>query len=74
VDLHYWVWETPFWQRHGIGSAIARALLARYEGFHQHVLIADDKAATFYQKIGFVKATGTQPMWIYAGKDHEGAS
>ena len=60
----------PEYQGRGIGTELMRRLLARYEGFHQHVLLADGRAVEFYMKCGFVRAGKTAPMWIYAGHDH----
>jgi len=60
----------PAYQGLGIGSRLMRMLMARYEGFHQHVLLADGRAIEFYRKCGFQRAGKTEPMWIYAGHDH----
>ena len=60
----------PEYQGTGIGSELMRRLKAIYEGFHQHVLIADGRAIDFYEKCGFTRAGKTEPMWIYDGKDH----
>ncbi len=60
----------PEYQRHGIGTEIMRRLIARYQGFHQHMLVADGRALEFYRKFGFERAGKTEPMWIYAGHDH----
>ena len=60
----------PEYQGKGIGSELMRRLKAIYEGFHQHVLIADGRAIDFYEKCGFTRAGKTEPMWIYDGKDH----
>jgi GNAT superfamily N-acetyltransferase len=60
----------PEYQGRGVGSEIMRRLKARYEGFHQHMLVADGRATEFYRKCGFERAGGTEPMWIYAGNDH----
>lgn len=60
----------PSHQRQGIGREILTRLLARYEGFHQQVLIADQNAISFYRACGFQRAGKTMPMWIYAGDDH----
>ncbi len=60
----------PEYQGKGIGSELMRRLKAIYEGFHQHVLIADGRAIDFYEKCGFTRAGNTEPMWIYEGKDH----
>ena len=34
-------------------------LKARYEGFHQHMLVADGQATAFYRKCGFERAGKT---------------
>lgn len=60
----------PEYQKRGIGTKLMQLLMERYQGFHQHVLIADDRAVGFYQKCGFQRAGRTEPMWIYAGHDH----
>ena len=46
-----------------------RRLMARYEGFHQHMLVADGRALEFYRKCGFGRAGKTEPMWSYATHD-----
>src|SRR4051794_34696879 len=60
----------PEYQGKGIGTELMRRLMARYQGFHQHMLVADGRALDFYQKCGFERAGKTEPMWIYAGHDH----
>lgn len=60
----------PEYQGRGIGTELMRKLMARYEGFHQHMLIADGRAQDFYRKCGFERAGKTEPMWIYSGNDH----
>lgn len=60
----------PEYQGRGIGTRLMHKLMARYQGFHQHVLIADGRAIDFYRKLGFQRAGQTEPMWIYAGHDH----
>lgn len=60
----------PGYQRQGIGRKMMEALLARYHGFHQHMLTADGDAVQFYASLGFTRAGETQPMWIYAGTEH----
>ncbi len=60
----------PDYQRRGIGSALMRRLMSMYEGFHQHILIADGEAINFYKKLGFERAGEAQSMWIYSGDDH----
>jgi hypothetical protein len=44
--------------------------MARYAGFHQHIVVADGRALDFYRRFGFKRAGKTEPMWIYAGDDH----
>jgi GNAT superfamily N-acetyltransferase len=60
----------PDFQRRGIGTRLMQMLMARYEGFHQHILVADGSATEFYGKCGFKRAGRTEPMWIYDGDDH----
>lgn len=60
----------PEYQRRGIGRELMARLARRYEGFHQHALLADGRAVGFYEKCGFTRAGGCEPMWIYHGKDH----
>ena len=60
----------PDQQRQGIGRKMMVALLQRYQGFHQLMLTADGDAVTFYRSLGFERAGKTEPMWIYAGKEH----
>ncbi len=60
----------PEYQGRGVGTELMRRLMARYSGFHQHMLVADGRAIEFYRKCGFERAGKTEPMWIYAGHDH----
>ena len=60
----------PEYQGRGIGAEIMKRLMKKYQGFHQHVLIADGRAIEFYRKCGFTRAGKTESMWIYAGTDH----
>ena len=60
----------PDYQGRGIGTELMRRLVARYDGFHQHILVADGRAVDFYRKCGFERAGTTEPMWIYDGGDH----
>jgi len=60
----------PEYQGRGIGSRLMRMLMAHYQDFHQHILVADGRALDFYRKCGFQRAGKTEPMWIYAGHDH----
>ena len=60
----------PEYRGRGIGTRLMHMLVARYDGFHQHALLADGRAIQFYRKCGFERAGQTEPMWIYAGHDH----
>ena len=60
----------PDYQGKGIGSELMKRLMEKYEGLHQHILVADGRAIDFYKKCGFVRAGKTEPMWIYSGQDH----
>jgi ribosomal protein S18 acetylase RimI-like enzyme len=60
----------PEYQGQGIGTRLMEMLMARYSGFHQHILVADGRAIEFYKKRGFSRAGKTEPMWIYAGHEH----
>jgi GNAT superfamily N-acetyltransferase len=55
---------------HGIGRRMMEALLTRYGSFHQLILTADGLAVEFYKQLGFERAGRTEPMWVYAGKEH----
>ncbi|MCU7931223.1 MAG: GNAT family N-acetyltransferase [Candidatus Thiodiazotropha sp. (ex Codakia rugifera)] len=60
----------PTYQGQGIGHKMMKILLSIYNNFHQQMLTADGKAVEFYKKMGFEHAGNTEPMWIYAGKEH----
>jgi len=60
----------PEYQGQGVGREIMQRLKSGYEGFHQHMLIAERTAVGFYESMGFVRAGKTEPMWIYTGSDH----
>lgn len=60
----------PEYQGRGIGTRLMRMLMARHQGFHQHMLVADGRAIEFYRKCSFERAGKTEPMWIYPGHDH----
>ncbi len=46
------------------------ALNSIYGHFHQQMLTADGEAVEFYKSVGFVRASKTEPMWIYSGTEH----
>src|SRR4029077_1633619 len=46
----------PDYQGRGIGTELMRRLVARYEGFHQHILFADLRSLDFSRKCGFDRA------------------
>ena len=60
----------PEYQRRGIGTRMMKILMARYQHFHQQILVADRRASQFYKKLGFERAGKTKPMWIYRGEEH----
>lgn len=47
----------PEYQRQGVGTALVRALLARWEGVYQIELAADreDRTVQFYRSLGFAE-------------------
>lgn len=61
---------SPSVQGYGAGRAIMDRLMARYAGFHQHMLVADRAAVGFYERCGFERAGETVPMWVYDGAEH----
>ena len=61
----------PEYQGKGIGKMIMDRFQEKYAGFHQQIVVADDKAIEFYRKCGFEKAGSCLPMWIYKGHDHD---
>ena len=59
----------PDYQRKGIGRQLMARLMRRYEGFHQHSVLADKNAVAFYESCGFERSV-CPTMWIYDGDDH----
>jgi ribosomal protein S18 acetylase RimI-like enzyme len=39
--------------------------------WHQQMLITVTVVIDFYKKLGFVREGKREPMWIYAGNDHD---
>ena len=60
----------PAYQGRGIGRQMMETLLSQYKDFDQLVLVADGRACDFYRQLGFERAGKTEPMWIYAGREH----
>src|SRR5258706_15090875 len=60
----------PELQGRGIGRQLMKRLRKRYPGFHQHILVAEGKAVSFYRKCGFKRAGKTASMWVFRGKEH----
>ena len=58
-----------YWDR-GIGRGLMKLMQEKYAGFHQQMLIADAVAIGFYEKLGFERASKTEPMWNYQGDEH----
>jgi GNAT superfamily N-acetyltransferase len=61
---------SPNFQRLGVGREIMKRLMSRYRGFHQHMLVAEATAVSFYRACGFVRAGKTIPMWVFKGTEH----
>ena len=61
----------PDHQGRGIGTQLMSRMMARYRGFHQQALIADGRAIDFYKKLGFVRASATEPLWIFDNHEHD---
>lgn len=59
----------PEYHRQGIGRELMLRLKRRYEGFHQHAVLADKDAVAFYESCGFERSV-CPAMWIYEGDDH----
>lgn len=59
----------PDMHRRGVGASIMKRMIELYDGFHQHMLVANAEAVAFYRACGFVRAGRTEPMWIYEGND-----
>lgn len=59
----------PDYQRQGIGRRMMALLMRRYEGFHQHSVLADKGAVPFFEQCGFERSV-CPAMWIYDGDDH----
>jgi GNAT superfamily N-acetyltransferase len=59
----------PDYQRLGIGREMMARLMQRYQGFHQHSLIADRNAVAFYESCGF-EPSDCAAMWIHQGNAH----
>jgi predicted N-acetyltransferase YhbS len=60
----------PEYQGQRIGRNMFKRLMRLYKGFHQLMLVADGASTEFYRRCGFERAGKTEPMWIYAGKEH----
>ena len=56
-------------QGQGIGGELMRRLMAKYQGFHQQILLADGRALDFYTKLGVSRAGQTELLWIFDGHE-----
>ena len=45
-------------------------LMAHRQGVHQQSLLVDASSVSLYERLGFVRAGRTEPMWIYEGHEH----
>jgi hypothetical protein len=55
--------------KEGIGGELMRRLMAKYQGFHQQILLADGRALDFYTKLGVSLAGQTELLWIFDGHE-----
>lgn len=55
---------SPAYRGRGIGSAIMRRLMRRYAGLRRQVIVAEEGASDFYAKLGFERASASEPMLI----------
>lgn len=60
----------PEFQKMGVGKLLGEKLLQKYKDFHMIMLTSDKETISFYEKLGFVRAGETVPMWIYGGNEH----
>lgn len=60
----------PSMHGNGIGRKMMEVMQSVYNNFHQQMLTADGNAIEFYKALGFERAGKTEPMWIYAGREH----
>ncbi len=54
----------PDYHRCGIGPEIVQRLRAKFQGFHQQILISEQYAIEFYKACGFVRAGKRVPMVV----------
>ena len=59
----------PEYRRRGIGREVMQRLMARYQGFHQQMLLSDPGAVGFFEACGFELPKEVAGMWVYAGED-----
>lgn len=51
----------------GIGTQLMKRMRAKYDGFHQQVLLSYEHATSVYEKAGFSRAPTIVPFWVYSG-------
>ena len=61
----------PNFQGLGVGRKMMELMQSKYKNFHQQMLTADGESVDFYRALGFERAGKTEPMWVYAGNDHQ---
>jgi GNAT superfamily N-acetyltransferase len=55
----------PEYQKRLIGTQLMQRLMAKYEGFHQQMLVAVVGTLDFYRKCGFERAGRNEAMWLH---------
>ncbi len=61
--VHYLL-VNPEYQGKGIGKELVLLVKEKYKDYLRTVLIAYDKEAEFYRRLGFEAGTGKSPMFI----------
>src|SRR5438309_10778137 len=64
----------PEYQGRGIGTRLMQLLMAHYQAFHQHILVADGRALDFYRKCGFQRAGKTDRKSTRLNSSHSSIS
>ncbi len=59
----------PDYRGRGVGRGMMARLMRKYEGFHQHSILADPRSVGFFQRCSFQQSP-CAAMWIYDADDH----